>query len=114
MVEIVLYKKPIIFIIGFLFFTGFSRAQNLSTARFFFEEKDFARAKESVDSFVLINENNAEGWLLKANIYNAIRKDVESKYLAADAGMEAFEALKKIQLEFANAFIVKGKIRAKI
>ena len=95
MVEIFLYKKPIIFIIGFLFFTGFSRAQNLSTARFFFEEKDFARAKESVDSFVLINENNTEGWLLKANIYNAIRKDVESKYLAADAGMEAFEALKK-------------------
>jgi hypothetical protein len=28
--------------------------------------------------------------------------------------LEAFEALKKIQLEFANAFIVKGKIRAKI
>jgi hypothetical protein len=28
--------------------------------------------------------------------------------------LEAFEALKKIQVEFANAFIVKGKIRAKI
>ncbi len=27
--------------------------------------------------------------------------------------LEAFEALKKIQVEFANAFIVKGKIRAK-
>jgi hypothetical protein len=28
--------------------------------------------------------------------------------------LEAFEALKKIQVEFSNAFIVKGKIRAKI
>lgn len=28
--------------------------------------------------------------------------------------LEAFEALKKIQVEFVNAFIVKGKIRAKI
>jgi hypothetical protein len=28
--------------------------------------------------------------------------------------LEAFEALKKIQAEFVNAFIVKGKIRAKI
>ena len=28
--------------------------------------------------------------------------------------LEAFEALKKIQIEFSNAFIVKGKIRAKI
>ena len=28
--------------------------------------------------------------------------------------LEAFEALKKIQVEFANAFIVKGKIRAKM
>jgi hypothetical protein len=28
--------------------------------------------------------------------------------------LEAFEALKKIQVEFANAFIVKGKVRAKI
>lgn len=95
MVKIVLYKKPIIFIIGFLFFMGFCKAQNLSTARAFFEEKDFARAKELVDSFVLINENNAEGWLLKANIYTAISKGAALKYLVADAGMEAFEALKK-------------------
>jgi hypothetical protein len=28
--------------------------------------------------------------------------------------LEAFEALKKIQVEFANAFIVKGKVRAKV
>lgn len=28
--------------------------------------------------------------------------------------LEAFEALKKIQVEFANAFIVKGKVRPKI
>ncbi|MBK7311793.1 MAG: SPOR domain-containing protein [Sphingobacteriaceae bacterium] len=28
--------------------------------------------------------------------------------------LEAFEALKKIQVEFSNAFIVKGKIHAKI
>jgi hypothetical protein len=28
--------------------------------------------------------------------------------------LEAFEALKKIQVEFANAFIVKSKVRAKI
>jgi hypothetical protein len=95
MVKIVLYRKPIIFFIGFLFFMVFSKAQNLSTAKFFFEQKDFARAKESVDSFVLINENNAEAWLLKANIYNAISKDGDARYLAADSRMEAFEALKK-------------------
>ncbi len=77
MVKIVLYKKPIIFIIGFLFFMAFCKAQNLSTARFFFEQKDFARAKESVDSFVLRNENNTEGWLLKANIYNAPKHPLE-------------------------------------
>ncbi|WP_462255534.1 hypothetical protein [Ferruginibacter sp.] len=95
MIKIVLYKKPIIFIIGFLFFMVFSKAQNLRTAKAFFEQKDFARAKESMDSFVLINENNAEGWLLKANIYDAISKDAEVRYLAADSKMEAFEALKK-------------------
>jgi hypothetical protein len=95
MVKIVLYKKSIIFIIGFLFFMEFCKAQNLSTARDFFEQKDLARAKESVDSFVLINYTNAEGWLLKANIYTAICKDYEARYLAADSKMEAFEALKK-------------------
>ena len=73
----------------------FCKAQNLSTAKTFFEQKDFARAKESVDSFVLINDTDAEVWLLKANIYNAIIKDAELKYLAADGRMEAFEALKK-------------------
>ena len=73
----------------------FCKAQNLSTAKTFIEQKDFARAKESVDSFVLINDTDAEVWLLKANIYNAIIKDAELKYLAADGRMEAFEALKK-------------------
>jgi hypothetical protein len=105
MVKIVLYKKSIIFIIGFLFFTIFCKAQNLSTAKAFFEQKDFARAKESVDSFVLINENNAEGWLLKANIYNAISKDGDARYLAADSRMEALEALKKakqLNADFVN------------
>jgi hypothetical protein len=98
MIKIVLYKKPIIFIIGFLFFTIFCKAQSLTTAKVFLEQKDFASAKELVDSFVVINDNNAEGWLLKANIYNAISKDAVARYLAADSRMEAFEALKKAKL----------------
>ncbi len=109
MVKIVLYKKPIIFIIGFLFFMAFCKAQNLSTAKAFFEEKDFSRAKESVDSFVLINENNAEGLLLKANIYNAISKDAELKYLVADGRIEAFEALKKAKQQ--NSDFVREQLK---
>ncbi len=109
MVKIVLYKKPIVFIIGFLFFMGLCEAQNLSKARAFFEEKDLARAKESVDGLVLKDDNDAEGWLLKANIYNAISKDAELKYLVADGRMEAFEALKKAKQQ--NSDFVNDQLK---
>ncbi len=95
MIKIVAYKKSIIFIISFLFFTKICSAQNLNIARDYFQQKDLARAKESIDSFVLLNDNNAEGWMLKATIYNSISKDASARYLAADSRMEAFEALKK-------------------
>jgi hypothetical protein len=89
------YKKSIIFIIGFLFFTSFIKAQDLSRTRQLLLQQDFARAQEAIDSFVLLNDAHAEGWLLKATIYNAISKDAAAKELVADARQEAFMALQK-------------------
>ncbi len=104
MVQYVSYKKPIIFIIGFLFFIQLAKAQDLATAQNFYIQKDFARAKGSVDSFVLINTGDAQGFLLKANIYNAISKDADTKYLLADGRMEAFQAMQKA-VQINNGFV---------
>jgi hypothetical protein len=95
MIQFTSYKKSIIFIIGFLFFMQSLQAQDISRARQLLQQKDLARAKEAVDSFVLQNDFDAEGWLLKANIYNAINKDTATKYLLADGRMEAFKAVQK-------------------
>ncbi|MGF2411819.1 MAG: hypothetical protein ACQUYJ_05810 [Ferruginibacter sp.] len=95
MVKYTLYKKPIIFIIGFLYFIPFCKAQDLNKVQQLFKQKELARAKESVDSFVLLNSSNAQGWLLKATVYNAITKDADAKYLVADGRMDAFQALQK-------------------
>jgi hypothetical protein len=95
MIQYTYYKKSIIFIIGFLFFTTFVKAQDLSRAMQLLQQKDFARAQEAIDSFVQLNDAHAEGWLLKATIYNAISKDAAAKELVADARQEAFVALQK-------------------
>jgi hypothetical protein len=95
MIQHTSYKKSIIFIIGFLFFIAFVKAQDLSRAMQLLQQKDFARAQEAIDSFVQLNDAHAEGWLLKATIYNAISKDAAAKELVADARQEAFMALQK-------------------
>lgn len=89
------YKKPILICIGFLFFMGMTKAQDLSRAKLFLQQKDYARAKETVDSLLSVNGANAATWLLKADIYNAINKDANARNLVADAGQEAFIALQK-------------------
>jgi hypothetical protein len=89
------YKKPILICIGFLFFMGMIKAQDLSRAKLLLQQKDYARAKETVDSLLLINGANAATWLLKADIYNAINKDAAARNLVVDAGQEAFLALQK-------------------
>jgi hypothetical protein len=88
-------KKPIQFCIGFLFLMGFAQGQNLSHIQLLLQQKDFARARESVDSFVSIQPGDAEGWLIKSEVYTAISKDASAQSLVADAGMEAFQALQK-------------------
>jgi hypothetical protein len=98
MIQFTSYKKSIIFIIGFLFFTAILQAQDISRARQLLQQKDLARAKEAIDSFLMQNDLNAEGWLLKANIYNGISKELATKYLLADGRMDAFKALQKAVL----------------
>jgi hypothetical protein len=95
MIKDIYYKKSITFVIGFLFFMAAVQAQDLNNIKQLLQQKNFARAKESIDSFVEINNTKAEGWLLKATVYNAISKNPATKYLVADAKMEAFKALQK-------------------
>ncbi len=93
-------KKSILISIGFLFFSGQVKAQEPAYARQLFEEKSFAAAKQSADSFVQYNPGNAAGWLLKARIYNAISKGQSLKDMVADGRMDAFLALQKaVQLD---------------
>ena len=89
------YKKPILICIGFLFFMGVIKAQDMSSAQLLLQQKDYARAKEAVDSLVLIPDANAAIWLLKADVYNTISKDTDARNLVADARQEAFQALQK-------------------
>ncbi len=95
MIKIISYKKSITFVVGFLFFMAMVQAQNLGHINQLLQQKEFARAKEGVDSFIEINNTTAEGWLLKATVYNAISKNTATKDLVADAKMEAFTALQK-------------------
>jgi hypothetical protein len=95
MIQFTSYKKSITFVIGFLFFMAAVQAQDLGYIKQLLQQKDFVHAKESIDSFVEINNTTAEGWLLKAAVYNAISKAPATKDLVADAKMEAFKALQK-------------------
>jgi hypothetical protein len=96
----ILYKKSILIGIGFLYFTAFTKAQDLPAIQQLYVGKEYARAKESIDNFILSNDANTMAWLLKANIYNAIDKDAATASLVADAKQDAFDALKKaVQLD---------------
>jgi hypothetical protein len=103
------YKKPILTCIGFLFFMASPKAQDPAYARQLFEQGNFAAAKQSVDSFVQTHTANAAGWLLKANIYNAISNNPQFKDLMADGLTDAFIALQKaVQL---NADLVNEQLK---
>ncbi len=96
MKQFIANKKPIQICIGFLFILQYSIAQsNLAYTQQLFKNRDLGSARESVDSFVMLNRTDIEGWLTKAEIYNAISKDPVVRSLSADAGMEAFQSLKK-------------------
>src|SRR6266550_1222263 len=103
------YKKSILLGIGFLFFTVVVKAQEPTSARLFFQQQQLEKAKESVDSFVQMNGNNAAGWLLKARIYNAISQDQNLKDLVADGRMDAFQALQKAVV--LNKIYVDGELK---
>ncbi|MEI9958652.1 MAG: hypothetical protein WDM90_20615 [Ferruginibacter sp.] len=104
MIKYISNKKSIIFVIGFLFFVPYCKAQQPANASYFFEQKQWANAKESIDSFVLGNTSNAEGWLLKAKIYNEISKHPEVADLVVDAKSDAFKALQKA-LQLNKAYV---------
>jgi hypothetical protein len=96
MIRLIKNKKPILICIGFLFLLHHIQAQgNLAYTRQLYQNRELARAKESIDSIILINPDVPEAWGLKAAIYNSISKDAHTKNLVADAKMEAFQALKK-------------------
>ena len=103
------YKRSILFGIGFLFFTLAVKAQQLTSAKQFFQQQQLAKAEESVVSFLVLNGSNAEGWLLKAKICNAISQDQNLKDLLADGRMDAFQALQKAVL--LNKTYVDGELK---
>jgi len=47
---------------------SYCKAQLSAGASFYFAQKQWANAKESIDSFILSKTLNVEGWLLKAKI----------------------------------------------
>lgn len=98
MVRYILYKKSIIIIIGFLFFSSISVAQLVADARLYLAQKDYPRAKDAIDSYLQINPDDASTLLLKASIYNQLGKDADARYLVADARYDAFQALQRAVL----------------
>jgi hypothetical protein len=89
------YKKSILTSIGFLFLITIGLGQDLSKIQQLLDAKEYARAKEAVDSTVLLYDTSAAAFLLKAAIYNAISNDGDARYLVPDARQEAFAALQK-------------------
>lgn len=86
--------------VGFLYFIAFAKAQDLPTIQQLFSAKEYVRAKEAIDNFILNNDGNALAWLVKSNIYIAIDKDAATASLVADGKQDAFDALKKaVQLD---------------
>ncbi len=88
-------KNPILISIGFLFLIVSLQAQQLNSSQVLLAEGAYARARESIDSFVTANPGNAAGWLQKARIYAAIAHDATAQSLVANPKLEAFSALQK-------------------
>jgi hypothetical protein len=89
------YKKSIQICIGFLFLAGYTTGQDVKRIQQLFNQNNLAQAREAIDSFTTSNTENAEAFLLKAFVYNALDKNENSRYLVADGKMEAFIALSK-------------------
>lgn len=89
------YKRSIQICIGFLFFVAYTTGQDVKRIQQLFKQNNLSQAREAIDSFTNIHTENAEAFLLKAFIYNALDKNESSRYLVADGKMESFIALSK-------------------
>jgi hypothetical protein len=104
MVQFIKYKKSILFSIGFLFFMQIISAQDLARARELFLQKDYVRAKETIDSLIKKDSKNIDILLFSATLYSAISEDPEARNLTVDARQDAFNALQKaVQINAATA-----------
>ena len=77
-----------------MFFVGYTNAQEPGRIYELLANKELARAKEAVDSAILLYPT-AGLFLVKAVVYDSIANNAEAKNLAADAKWEAFQALQK-------------------
>jgi len=87
------YKKSILSGIGFLFFMTGVAAQDIARVEQLYSQKKLPEAKEAIDSVTNTGGSSAAAYLLKANIYNSIAKDLSLQNLTADGKQEAFNAL---------------------
>lgn len=88
-------KRISILLLGLIFFLGKIEAQELAKVQQLWQQKDLAGAREQVDLYVQANPNDAQGFLLKARIYNAISNDGALNASVADGRMESIHALQK-------------------
>ena len=94
MKNFIAYKKSILISIGFLFLMECSAAQDSIAIKGLLSQKEYAHAKEAVDKLVAETET-AEGYLLKAVVYDSIAKSPGASNLLPDARWQAFTALQK-------------------
>jgi len=69
-------------------------SQNLDSIKVLWHKNELARAKESIDDYLLHNEQSSDAWLTKAGIYNDISKNPTYQSLFPDCLTEAFNCVK--------------------
>ncbi|MEP6949451.1 MAG: hypothetical protein ABI863_09260 [Ginsengibacter sp.] len=94
--------KQLIFSLLFTCFVTMSFAQDLKTAKADLDKKQFDKAKPEIDAYVAKNPADAEGYYMKAKIYQQIAVGDQYK---SDAAQQAFEAFKKAMADTANTKI---------
>lgn len=80
---------------GLIFFCQAGNAQELGNVQDLWDHKELSAARQEVDAYLLRKPLDAQGWLLKARICNAISNDPGLKNSIADGRMHAFQALQK-------------------
>jgi hypothetical protein len=86
-----------------------ANAQDLAAAKQLWQQKRMVAAKEAIDTYLNdTGEKDAEGWLLKAEIYNAVSTDLQLKSLVADGKLDAFSAIKRAAV--LNPKLVAGQL----